>query len=84
LKAGRRHLHSNDLCDSRGLIVTDREEGITIREFREKIKLEKEITEIDAELAKQAAALNQIEDSRSSVGQVQQALLYKRDSACSP
>jgi chromosome segregation protein len=71
---------ANDLLlDSRGLIVTDREKkGITIREFREKIKLEKEIAEIEAELSKQGAALNEIERSRSSVGEAQQALLHKK------
>ncbi|MEO0250528.1 MAG: AAA family ATPase, partial [candidate division WOR-3 bacterium] len=67
------------LLDSRGLIVTDREKkGITIREFREKIKLEKEIAEIDAELSRQVAVLNQIELSQSSLGQAQQALLGKK------
>ena len=71
---------ANDLLlDSRGLIVTDREKkGITIREFREKIKLEKEIAEIEAELSKQGAALNEIERSRITVGEAQQALLYKK------
>lgn len=71
---------ANDLLlDSRGFIVTDRErKGITIREFREKIKLEKEISEIDAELAKQNAALGQVEDSRGSLRLTEQALLQKK------
>jgi len=71
---------AEDVCvDSRGLLITGKEKkGISIREFREKMKLGKEISEIDGQLAKQQASMGEIQNAHRSLSQVQEAALQKK------
>jgi chromosome segregation protein len=65
--------------DSRGLIVTEKEKkGISIKEFREKMKLEKEISQIESQLAKQQASMGETQRDHGSLSQTYQNLLQRK------
>ncbi len=65
--------------DSRGLIVTSREKrGISIREFREKMKLEKEIAQIADQLQTQQASMGEAQGRHAALSREQQDLLQRK------
>jgi chromosome segregation protein len=65
--------------DSRGLIITSKEKkGISIREFREKMKLEKEIGQIEEQLVKEQAAIGEVQGTRGTLNQTHQELLQRK------
>ena len=65
--------------DSRGLIITSKEKrGISIREFREKMKLEKEIAQIADQLVKQQASMGEVQSGHATLSQEHQNLLQRK------
>ena len=65
--------------DSRGLIITSKEKrGISIREFREKMKLEKEIAQIADQLVKQQASMGEVQSRHATLSQDLQNLLQRK------
>ena len=69
-----------EICiDSRGLVTTSKEKkGISIREFREKMKLEKEIAQIGDQLVSEQTAMSEVQATRGTLSQSQQELLQKK------
>jgi chromosome segregation protein len=65
--------------DSRGLIITSKEKrGISIREFREKMKLEKEIAQIADQLVKHQTSMGEVQGRHTTLSQEHQNLLQKK------
>ncbi len=69
------------LVDSRGFIRTGRDgAGVSIREFREKIKLEAELTQIEEELRTKMAKLGELQASQKELESARAASGEKRRS----
>ncbi|HME43421.1 MAG TPA: chromosome segregation protein SMC [Syntrophorhabdales bacterium] len=65
--------------DSRGLIVTSKEKrGISIREFREKMKLEKEIAQISDQLVKEQTSMGEVQNTHGTLGQAYQTVQQRK------
>ena len=71
--------HGDTYIDSRGLIITSKEKrGISIREFREKMKLEKEIAQIGDQLVKEQASMGEVQNTHGALAQAHQNLLQRK------
>jgi chromosome segregation protein len=65
--------------DSRGLIIRSKEKrGISIREFREKMKLEKEIAQIENQLVKEQASMGEVQNTHGTLNRAYQTLLQRK------
>ncbi len=75
-------LADNVLVDSRGFVLRGQDKSsISVREFREKMKLEAELAQIDDELKVKAERFNELQNQQREAERGRQAILEKKRAA---
>jgi chromosome segregation protein len=75
-------LAGNVLVDSRGFVLRGQDKGaISVREFREKMKLEAELAQIDDELKVTTARFNELQNEQREAERGRQAVLERKKAA---